>query len=66
MYANSSITLCLWSKIVGSCTMIKSLIIFDSFMPWKKKTNAWWPLGIRVKVQQQGSLIMIIYNEQID
>jgi hypothetical protein len=42
-------------------------------MPWKKKTNVWWLLGIRVKVQQQGSLIMtinneheIIYNEQID
>jgi hypothetical protein len=42
-------------------------------MPWKKKSNVWWPLGIRVKVQQQRSLIMtinneheIIYNEQID
>jgi len=27
-------------------------------MPWKEKIDVWWPLGIRVMVQQQRSLIM--------
>jgi hypothetical protein len=39
----------------------------------RKKIDAWWPLGIKVYMQQQRSLIMtiknvekIIYDEQID
>jgi hypothetical protein len=40
------------SKVVVH-TIIKSLIIFGSSMPWKKKTDVWWPPRIRVKVQKK-------------
>jgi ribosomal protein L18E len=52
---------------------IKKLIINLESIHETKKTDAWWPLGIKVQVQQQRSMIMnmknivheIIYDEQI-
>jgi hypothetical protein len=40
----------------------KKFIINLEWMPWNEKINVWWPLGIKVQVQQQRSLIMIMKN----
>jgi hypothetical protein len=45
------------SKVVHTITKI-SLIIPSSSMAWKKKIDTWWPLRIRVKVENIGLLIM--------
>jgi hypothetical protein len=59
------------SKIITH-TIIESIIIFGSPMPWKKKIDFWWPLDIRVKVPKKKSKASIkkythtnFYNKQI-
>jgi hypothetical protein len=39
---------------------VKNFIIHLNSMPWKQKIQEWWQLRIKVKVQQQRSLIMTI------
>jgi hypothetical protein len=41
---------------------IQKFIINLESMSWNEKIDAWWPLRIRVQVQQQISLIMAMNN----
>jgi len=48
-------------KVFHTITKI-SLIIPNGSMAWKKKTDTWWPLGIRVKVENIG--LLIAHNQE--